>query len=102
MNEGTSRTVILETVSHNQLRTEVEHNGDRYGPEGRGGYVKIKISGCEFTGMYAVVTPADDAGRDGVCTSKAKGVEMTFNGSSERDALLMGLKMIVKELEENC
>ena len=51
MNEGTSRTVILETVSHNQLRTEVEHNGDRYGPEGRGGYVKIKISGCEFTGI---------------------------------------------------
>ena len=101
MNEGTTRTVNLECVSHNQLGTEVEHNGFQAGHEGHGGYVKIKISGCEFTGMYAVVTPADDAGEDGVCISKAKGVEMTFRGSSERDTLLEGLKMIVKELKEN-
>ena len=101
MNEGTTRTVSLECVSHNQLETEVEHNGDRAGHEGRGGYVKIKISGCEFTGMYAVVTPADDAGKDAFSINKAKGVELTFKGSSERDALLDGLKMIVKELEEN-
>ncbi len=91
------RTVSESFVLCNILEVEVEHNGIKGGDAGHGGYVKIRISDVDGnTAMDAVVTREDDAKGD-----EAKEIVMTFRGDHERDTLLAGLKMIVKELEEN-
>jgi len=80
--------------SANILEVSVEHNGFRGGDAGHGGYVKIAFEDIACTSMNAFVEDHDECG-------DVKRINMLFRGSCERETLLEGLKMIVKELEEN-
>lgn len=83
---GRTRTEVFESA--NILEVTVEHNGYQGGDAGHGGYVKITFYDQASTCMA-------------VNGNECENFEIVFRGDSERDTLLAGLKMIVKELEEN-
>lgn len=83
-----SRKVYQEFTSANILGVTLEHNGFRGGDAGHGGFVRIAFENLSSTSMQV---------NGEYCDS----FEFTFRGDTERDTLLLGLKMIVKELEKN-
>lgn len=83
-----SKTVCQEFTSANILGVTVEHNGFQGGDAGHGGFVRIAFEDLSSTSMQL---------NGKYCDS----FDFTFRGDTERETLLSGLKMIVKELEDN-
>ena len=83
-----SKTVYQEFTSANILGVTVEHNGFQGGDEGHGGFVRISFENKASTSMQV---------NGEYCDS----FDFTFLGDTERETLLSGLKMIVKELQDN-
>jgi hypothetical protein len=83
-----SKKVYQEFTSSNILGVTVEHNGFQGGDEGHGGFVRISFEDKASTSMQV---------NGKYCDS----FEFIFRGDTERATLLSGLKMIVKELEDN-
>lgn len=79
--------VYQEFTSANILGVTVEHNGFQGGDEGHGGFVRISFENKASTSMQL---------NGEYCDS----FDFTFRGDTERETLLSGLKMIVKELED--
>ena len=83
-----SKKVYQEFTSANILGVTVEHNGFQGGDEGHGGFVRIAFKNKSSTSMQL---------NGKYCDS----FDFTFRGDTERDTLVSGLKMIVKELDRN-
>ena len=91
MKNGTAtRKLTKEFISANILETTVEHNGCQGGDAGHGGFVTITFRDLGSTAMY--VNDIDFCGSD---------FSITFKGSTERDALIDSLDMILTELKDN-
>lgn len=83
-----NKIVYQEFTSSNILGVTVEHNGFQGGDEGHGGFVRIAFENKASTSMQL---------NGEYCDS----FDFTFRGDTERETLLSGLRMIVKELEDN-
>jgi len=83
-----TKIISQEFYLGNTLRTTLEHTGYGGGDSGHGGFVKITFEDLSCTHMEL----------NGV---EVHIIEIKFLGDCERDSLLMSLKMIVKELEDN-
>lgn len=83
-----SKKLYQEFVSANILGVTVEHNGYQGGDAGHGGFVRIVFKDLASTCMQLNGIDCEE-------------FELVFKGDTERKTLLAGLKMIVKELEDN-
>jgi hypothetical protein len=84
-----SRKIYQEFTSANIIGVTLEHNGLQGGDAGHGGFVRLVIEDLSCTSME-------------VNGEESQKFELVFKGDTERDTFLSALKMVVKELEDNC